>query len=86
MCAVNGQNSQPVTGSKAMKEYSDGVFMHFEFSFEKVWRAGLLYKAIKIGIGGRMLIYLHNYITDRQFYLKINKETSEWQTSKVGIP
>ena len=72
--------------AKVMKEYSVGVFMDFESCFEKVWRAGLLFKAIKIGISGRMLIYLHNYITDRKYYLKINKETSEWQTSKVGIP
>ena len=40
---------------------------------------------MEIGIKGRMLIYLHNYITERKFYLKINNETSEWQTSKVGI-
>lgn len=72
--------------AKAMKEYSVGVFMDFESCFEKVWRAGLLFKAIKIGICGRMLIYLYNYITDRKYYLKVNKENSDWQTSKVGIP
>ena len=26
------------------------------------------------------------YITDRKFYLIVNKEISEWMTSKVGIP
>ena len=60
--------------------------MDFESCFEKVWRAGLLYKAKKIGISERMIIYVYNHITERKFYLKINNETSEWQTSKVGIP
>ena len=72
--------------AKSKKEYSVAVFMDFESCFEKVWRAGLLCKATKLGICGRMLMYLYNYITDRKFYLRVNKETSDWMTSKVGIP
>ena len=66
--------------AKSKKEYSVAVFMDFESCFEKVWRAGLLYKATKIGICGRMLMYLYNYMVDRKFYLIVNKEISEWTT------
>ena len=31
-------------------------------------------------------MYLFIYITDIKFYLRVNKETSEWMTSKFGIP
>ena len=72
--------------AKSKNEYSIAVFMDFESCFEKVWRAGLLYKTAKIGICGRMLLYLYNYINDRKFYLRVNEERSEWITSKVGIP
>ena len=72
--------------AKTNREYSIAMFMDFESCFEKVWRAGLIYKAAKIGICGRMLLYLHNYVNDRKFYLRVNDETSEWMTSKVGIP
>ena len=72
--------------AKTKKEYSIAMVMDFESCLEKVWRAGLIYKAAKIGICGRLLLYLHNYVNDRKFYLKVNKETSEWMTSKVGIP
>ena len=72
--------------AKSKKEYSVAVFMDFESCFEKVWRAGLLYKATKIGICERMFMYLYNHITDRKFYLRVNKETSDWMTSKFGIP
>ena len=70
--------------AKSKNEYSIAVFMDFESCFEKVWRAGLLYKAAKIGICGRMLLYQYNYINDRKFYLRVNEERSEWITSLKG--
>ena len=72
--------------AKTKKEYCIAMFMDFEFCFEKIWRAVLIYKAAKLGICGRMLLYLYNYVNDWKFYLRVKKETSEWMTSKVGIP
>ena len=31
-------------------------------------------------------MYLYTCTTDRKFYLRVNKETSEWMASKFGIP
>ena len=43
--------------AKARKEYSVVLIMDFESCFEKVWRSGLLFKAIRNGINGRMLMF-----------------------------
>ena len=50
-----------------------------------MWRPGLLFKVFKIGINGKLLLLLHNYLTDRQYCLHVNDGVSEWITSKVGI-
>ena len=52
--------------AKARKEYSVVLIMDFESCFEKVWRSGLLFKAMRNGTNGRMLMFLHNYVTDRK--------------------
>ena len=72
--------------AKARKDYSVVLIMDFESCFEKVWRSGLLWKALKKGINGRMLMFLHNYVTDRKYSLRVNEEKSDWVVSSVGIP
>ena len=72
--------------ARMQKKHSAMIIMDFQSCFEKVWRAGLLFKALKIGINGKLLVYLHNYLTDRQYCLHVNDGVSEWITSKVGIP
>ena len=72
--------------AKARKDYSVVLIMDFESCFEKVWRSGLLWKAMKKGINGRMLMFLHNYVTDRKYSLRVNEEKSDWVVSSVGIP
>ena len=62
------------------------LIMDFESCFEKVWRSGLLWKAMKTGINGTMLMFLHNYVTDRKYSLRVNEEKSDWVVSSVGIP
>ena len=64
--------------AKARKDYSVVLIMDFESCFEKVWRSGLPWKAMKKGINGRMLMFLHNYVTDRKYSLRVNEEKSDW--------
>ena len=33
-----------------------------------------------------MLMFLHNYVTDRKYSLSVNDEKSDWVVSSVGIP
>ena len=72
--------------AKARKEYSVVLIIDFESCFEKVWISGLLFKAMRNGINGRMIKFLHNYVTDRKYSLSVNDEKSDWVVSSVGIP
>ncbi|XP_045162028.2 uncharacterized protein LOC123526843 [Mercenaria mercenaria] len=62
------------------------VLMDYESCFERIWRAGLMKKATNSGVKGRMWMYLKNFLTDRNYYIKVNDYSSEELTSKVGIP
>ena len=59
--------------AKLKKQFSVVLIMDFESCFQKVWRSGLLYKAMKIGIDGRLLMFLHSYVTDRKYSLSVNE-------------
>jgi len=68
------------------KQSSVMVVIDYESCFESVWRAGLLKKAHAHGVNGRLWMYLNEFLTDRQYYLRVNNYTSPIFSSKVGIP
>ena len=60
--------------------------MDFESCYERIWREGLLKKASAKGIGGRLWLYIRNFLIDRKYYIKVNEYTSLVFTSAEGIP
>ncbi len=62
------------------------VVMDYESCYERIWRAGLIVKLDKAGIGGRLLVYVANFISDRKFRFRVNDFITDWQASGVGIP
>ena len=72
--------------AKAKKESTVLAVMDYESCYERIWRAGLLHKASKIGINGRMWLYLKNFLWDRSYYIRVNDFTSQTFRSTVGIP
>ena len=61
--------------------------MDYESCYERIWRAGLLHKASKIGINGRMWLYIKIFfLWDRSYYIRVNDYKSQTLRSTVGIP
>ena len=52
------------------KESSVLTVMDFESCYERIWRAGLLKKAAKKGIGGRLWLFIRNFLMERKHYIK----------------
>ena len=52
----------------------------------KIWRAGLLHKAVKAGVTGRMWLCIRHFMFDRIFYIRVNDYESQLHKSAVGIP
>ena len=60
------------------KEHTVLAVIDYESCYERIWRAGLLHKASKVGINGRMWLYIKNFSCDREYYIRYK--------SAVGIP
>ena len=62
------------------------VVMDFDSCYERIWRSGLLCKIRKMGISGRIFIYLANFLNNRKYQFSVNSKKTMWKKSKVGIP
>jgi hypothetical protein len=65
---------------------ADAVFLDFAKAFDKVPRQRLLEKLKAIGIGGRILAWIQEWLTGRQQRVVLNGEASTWDEVKSGVP
>jgi len=62
------------------------VFFDLTQAYDKVWRMGLLYKLVQMGIRGHMLGWLREYLSDRKFSVFYEGENSEYREANSGLP
>jgi hypothetical protein len=62
------------------------VFCDISKAFDRVWHEGLLFKLSQIGIGGKMLNFFKNYLSDRQQCVVIEGHSSEPGFISAGVP
>ena len=64
----------------------DNVNMDFMKAFDKVPHRRLLYKLSTYGIKGKILLWIENFLKNRQQRVCINGYVSDWQEVLSGIP
>ena len=62
------------------------VFGDISKAFDKVWHAGLLFKLKNMGITEELLIWISNYLSDRQQRVVLQGESSCWADINAGVP
>ena len=62
------------------------VFLNVSKAFDKVWHKGILYKLRVIGVEGKLLDWLANYLIDREIRVVINGKTAPWAKTNAGVP
>ena len=62
------------------------VFIDLQQAYDRVWRKGLLMKMNNIGIHGKMLRWVHAFLTDRTIQTTIDGFTSSKKTLEEGLP
>ena len=62
------------------------VFCDISKAFDRVWHRGLIYKLKAIGIKGKLLNWIENYLSERKQRVVINNANSEWREIKAGVP
>ena len=62
------------------------VFLDISKAFDKVWHEGLLFKIKRLGITGKLLDWLKDYITDRHQKVVLNVVSSNLRYLTSGVP
>ena len=62
------------------------VFCDISKAFDRVWHDALLYKLRKIGVGGNLLEFLKDYLSNRYQRVVVEGKTSEPGLIKAGVP
>ena len=62
------------------------IFCDISKAFDRVWHKGLLAKLYHIGIGGSLLKWFSNYLSDRKQRVVLPKSSSSWGTINAGVP
>ena len=62
------------------------VFLDVSKAFDKVWHEGLFFKIQQLGIHGRLMDWLKNYLKDRHQRVVLNGKTSSAQRVTAGVP
>ena len=55
-------------------------------AFDKIWRKGLVFKLIEMGLPNKIIKILNSYLTDRYAAITINKDRGEEFKLETGVP
>ena len=67
------------------RKYLYSCFVDFKSAFDTVWRDGMFYKLMKMGVGGNFLKVLQSMYSNVNYSIKINNQVSQEFTSSVGV-
>ena len=68
------------------KNHSLAVFVDIAHAYDDVDIEGLMFKLASRGLHGRMLSFLHLYLTNRTYQVRINNQLSQIKTINKGLP
>ena len=66
--------------------YLLAIFLDLSNAFDRCWNKGVLLNLINIGIKGKMLNWIANFLENRQIAVRVNGQTSETLTTENGCP
>ena len=62
------------------------VFLDISRAFDRVWHKGLLYKLQCFGVGGVLLKWLSDYMSDHSQKVVLNGQESSTMFTNAGVP
>lgn len=73
---------------KSLEDGNDFCFVSLDATaaFDRVWHSGLIHKLRKIGIGGQLLNFFIDYLSDRKQRVVVRRNTSDFVKINAGVP
>ena len=63
-----------------------GVFFDLEKAYDTTWRFGIIKQLHKMGIQGRMMKFIHSFLTDRFIKVRVGNAFSKPFVQEEGVP
>ena len=67
-------------------KYTAAAFLDMEGAFDSVWRKGLIHKLIKLGLKGRLLLIIDDFLKNRLTRSMVNNIITNYISTEVGVP
>jgi ribonuclease HI len=68
------------------KESTVAVYLDISKAYDCVWIQGLMFKLASIGVTGRLLGWIKNFLTGRSLCVRVGSHLSEFRDVKTGVP
>ena len=68
------------------KKHTIVVFFYLQKAYGIAWRYGVIKKLNSWGVGGNLLMYIKNFLTDRKITVRVGNTYSDTVESAEGIP
>ena len=78
--------SQSIENAFQQKQKVLAVFVDLSSAFDEVWKRGLLYKLLKLGVKNRMYKWIKSFLLHRTARVKLNNVFSRKIVLKEGVP
>jgi len=68
------------------RRHVSAAFLDIKSAFDSVWIPGLLWKLNRVGIRGRILLWLRSFLTERSIRVAQPPFASDWFPISAGVP
>ena len=76
--------TQDIAASSTKKQMTLGVFLDLEKAFDMVWREGIIEQLSKMGVKGKPLEWIHNFLQDRSIQVRVGSALSTTALHKAA--
>lgn len=78
--------AEHVTHKLNLGQSTGMILLDIEKAFDSVWHNGLLHKLIKMEVPMQLVKLIQSYLSDRTFFVKIDKDASKPYHIPAGVP
>ena len=68
------------------KEHLTAVFFDLEKAYDTTWKYGIMRDLDNFGLKGRLLIFINNFLSNRNFKVRVGSTLSDLKDQEMGVP
>ena len=69
-----------------MSKRNSCVYLFLEKAYDTTWTYGILKDLFDIGLKGNLPTFISNFLSDREFNVRVNSTYSDIQEQEMGVP